>query len=298
MKKTRPPTRRALPTPTGSSFYSTRMDARRKKARPSPTPQNWDPLRKAGAAARQMLVAAAAKRWNVAESECETASGQVLHKTSGRSLTYGALAADAATLPVPDLNRVRLKDPQSYKIIGHSIPGVDSPLVVKGEPLFGIDTVVPGMLYAVFQKCTGATMTLSCSSSSCSPGPNSPNASFSGQIPVDGTILGSILASINLAAFGGTALTVSETVNWQTGVNAGKSVNFEFSDPMTLTYLDPNGNIVPNLVLYDSSLNGVIPLSGQDFSSVPGPVVGAGLPGLIAACGGLLGWWRRRKKIA
>ena len=117
------------------------------------TPQNWDPLRKAGAAARQMLVAAAAKRWNVAESECETASGQVLHKTSGRSLTYGALAADAATLPVPDLNRVKLKDPQSYKIIGHSIPGVDSPLVVKGEPLFGIDTVVPGMLYAVFQKC-------------------------------------------------------------------------------------------------------------------------------------------------
>jgi isoquinoline 1-oxidoreductase beta subunit len=117
------------------------------------TPQNWDPLRKAGAAARQMLVAAAAKRWNVPESECETASGHVLHKASGRSLTYGAVAADAATLPVPDLNKVKLKDPANYKIIGHSIPGVDSPLVVKGEPLFGIDTVVPGMLYAVFQKC-------------------------------------------------------------------------------------------------------------------------------------------------
>ena len=100
-----------------------------------------------------MLLTAAAKRWNVAESECETASGQVLHKTSGRSLAYGVLAADAATLPVPDLNTVKLKDPQSYKIIGHSILGVDSPLVVKGEPLFGIDTVVPGMLYAVFQKC-------------------------------------------------------------------------------------------------------------------------------------------------
>jgi isoquinoline 1-oxidoreductase subunit beta len=75
------------------------------------TPQNWDPLRKAGAAARQMLVAAAAKRWNAPESECETASGQVQHKASGRSLTYGAVAADAATLPVPDLNKVKLKDP-------------------------------------------------------------------------------------------------------------------------------------------------------------------------------------------
>jgi isoquinoline 1-oxidoreductase beta subunit len=117
------------------------------------TPQNWDPLRKAGAAARQMLIAAAAKRWNVPEGECETASGQVLHKASGRSLTYGAVASDAATLPVPDLNKVKLKDPANYKIIGHSIPGVDSPLVVKGEPMFGIDTVVPGMLYAVFQKC-------------------------------------------------------------------------------------------------------------------------------------------------
>ena len=117
------------------------------------TPQNWNPLRRAGAAARQMLVEAAAKRWNVAASECATASGQVRHQPSGRMLTYGAVAAEAAQQPVPDLNSVKLKDPKDYKIIGTSIPGVDSPLVVKGEPLFGIDTVVPGMLYAVFQKC-------------------------------------------------------------------------------------------------------------------------------------------------
>jgi isoquinoline 1-oxidoreductase subunit beta len=117
------------------------------------TPQNWNPLRRAGAAARQMLVEAAAKRWNVAASDCETASGEVRHKPTGRTLTYGAVAADAAQQPVPDLDSIKLKDPRDYKIIGTSIPGVDSPLVVRGEPLFGIDTVVPGMLYAVFQKC-------------------------------------------------------------------------------------------------------------------------------------------------
>ncbi|HTQ84074.1 MAG TPA: molybdopterin cofactor-binding domain-containing protein [Pseudolabrys sp.] len=117
------------------------------------TPLEWTPMRKVGAAARQMLIEAAAQKWNVAASECSTASGQVQHQPSGRSEAYGALATAAAALPVPNLNRVKLKDPKAYKIIGHSIPGYDSPLVVKGEPLFGIDTVVPGMLYAVFQKC-------------------------------------------------------------------------------------------------------------------------------------------------
>jgi isoquinoline 1-oxidoreductase subunit beta len=117
------------------------------------TPLNWEPMRQVGAAARQMLVTAAARQWNVGESECETGSGQVHHRQTGRTASYGMLASEAAQLPVPELNSVKLKDPKDFKLIGHSIPGVDSPEIIQGAAPFGIDTAVPGMLYAVFQKC-------------------------------------------------------------------------------------------------------------------------------------------------
>ena len=80
-------------------------------------------------------------------------SGVVYHRDSGRSLSYGALAAQAAGMPVPNLARVALKDPKDFKIIGRPIPGVDNAKIVSGQPLFGIDVTVPGMLHAVFQKC-------------------------------------------------------------------------------------------------------------------------------------------------
>jgi len=117
------------------------------------TPLNWDPLRRVGAAGRAMLVAAAAEAWGVAPAECSTASGVVLHPPSGRKLGYGALAGKAAMMRVPDLKTLRLKTPKEFKIVGRPIPGVDSPLIVAGKPLFGIDVAVPGMLYAVFEKC-------------------------------------------------------------------------------------------------------------------------------------------------
>jgi isoquinoline 1-oxidoreductase beta subunit len=117
------------------------------------TPLNYDPLRRVGAAGRQMLVVAAGQVWNVGPSECRTEAGVVYHPASGRSLAYGALAAQAATLPVPDLASVTLKDPKNFRIIGQRIPGVDNAKVVTGQPLFGIDVAVPGMLHAVFQQC-------------------------------------------------------------------------------------------------------------------------------------------------
>ncbi|MFN2563584.1 MAG: molybdopterin cofactor-binding domain-containing protein, partial [Gemmatimonadaceae bacterium] len=106
----------------------------------------WMPLRRAGASAREMLVAAAAARWGVAADECTTANGRVTHRGSGRSAAYGELADAAAALPVPP--EPRLKGPSQFALIGTRVPLVDTKEKVSGKAVYGADVRVPGMLFA------------------------------------------------------------------------------------------------------------------------------------------------------
>jgi isoquinoline 1-oxidoreductase beta subunit len=116
------------------------------------TPMNWDDLRRVGAVARAMLVNAAATAWNCPSGECRTDSGQVIHVSTGRKMAYGALAGQCAGVAAPDPKTIPLKDPKAYKIIGKAKPQYDTKKIVTGQPLFGIDVRVPGMLYATFEK--------------------------------------------------------------------------------------------------------------------------------------------------
>jgi len=106
----------------------------------------WLPLRRAGAAAREMLLAAAAARWSVPVKQCRTENGRVIHQGSGRTLDYGALVEDAAALPLPA--EPRLKDRSEFRLIGKRLPLLDTPSKVTGRAEFGIDVRVPGMLFA------------------------------------------------------------------------------------------------------------------------------------------------------
>ncbi len=114
------------------------------------TQSNYTPLRQAGATGRALLVQAAAQSWGVAESECTTDQGVVLHQASNRRATYGELASKAATLPPPA--NVQLKNPEDFKLLGTRVPGVDNEKIVTGQPLFGIDVQKPGLLYAAYVK--------------------------------------------------------------------------------------------------------------------------------------------------
>jgi isoquinoline 1-oxidoreductase subunit beta len=116
-------------------------------------PSSWEGLRKAGASARAMLVQAAAARWQVSAQDCRTQDSHVLHASSGRRASYRDLASEAAKLPLPSPDSLVLKARKDYRILGQRIGGVDNLKVVTGQPLFGVDQLLPGMLYATYEKC-------------------------------------------------------------------------------------------------------------------------------------------------
>ena len=111
----------------------------------------WEPLRRAGAAARSMLVSAACATWKVDADSCRAEKGEVIHVPTGRKLNYGALVDKAATLPVPD--QVALKDPKDFKLIGTPAKRLDSQDKVNGKAQFSIDVKVPGMKIATVAAC-------------------------------------------------------------------------------------------------------------------------------------------------
>jgi isoquinoline 1-oxidoreductase beta subunit len=117
------------------------------------TSTHFDRLRTAGASARHLLIQAAAARWKVPASECGTANARVNHTLSGNSLSYGELANDAATFPIPAPSELRFKARKDYHIIGKRKTGVDNLAIVTGKPLFGYDLNLPDQKTAVFVKC-------------------------------------------------------------------------------------------------------------------------------------------------
>ncbi len=111
----------------------------------------WMPLRTAGAAARQMLIAAAAQKWGVDPASCSAHHSAVWHGSD--KLAYGELVERASQLPVPDPASVTLKKPEEFQLIGKSLPRTDIPAKTDGSAIFGLDVRVPGMLYAVVARC-------------------------------------------------------------------------------------------------------------------------------------------------
>ncbi|WP_229238978.1 molybdopterin cofactor-binding domain-containing protein [Emticicia sp. C21] len=106
----------------------------------------WQPIRKAGAAAREMLTQTAAKRWNVSATECFAQDGKIVHRGSNKSFTYGELADDASKLEIP--KNPKLKEAKDFKIIGKYNKRLDVPERVTGKAVYGLDVDVPGMVYA------------------------------------------------------------------------------------------------------------------------------------------------------
>ena len=111
----------------------------------------WKLMREAGAAARSMLITAAAQNWNVPENACSTQKGEVIHQATGRRASYGSLVDKASSLPVP--RTIALKNPKDFRLLGQSMPRLDVPEKVNGQAVFGIDVKRPDLLIARVVRC-------------------------------------------------------------------------------------------------------------------------------------------------
>ena len=117
------------------------------------TMENFMPLRRAGATVRELMTSAAAQQWNVPKVECNANKGVVRHASSSRQASYGELVQAASRLPLPDPEKVPLKNESEFNLIGHATPRVDIPSKVNGSAGFGLDVRVPEMLFAVVARC-------------------------------------------------------------------------------------------------------------------------------------------------
>ena len=136
--------------PADKIYYNPRFNAQGTGGS-SGTPTSWNPLRKASATARALLIQAAAQKWGVDASECRAENSVVVHAPANRSVTYGSLAEAASKLPVP--KDTPLKTPEQYHLIGQATKRLDTPLKVNGTAQYGIDVRQPGMLHAVVARC-------------------------------------------------------------------------------------------------------------------------------------------------
>jgi isoquinoline 1-oxidoreductase subunit beta len=117
------------------------------------TRQNYMAYRRAGATVRELMITAAAAKWNVPREQCFARDGAVLHRSSTQKATYGELVEAASKLPLPNPEKLPLKKESEFRLIGHQVPRVDIPAKINGRAQFGLDVRVPDMLFAVIARC-------------------------------------------------------------------------------------------------------------------------------------------------
>jgi len=193
------------------------------------TQDAWGYMRRVGAQAREMLIAAAAQHWRVAKQECRAENSTVIHEPSGRRLSYGALVQTASRLPVPTGEDIPLKQPKDYRLIGKAMARVDVPAKVNGSAAFGIDVRVPDMLFAVIARCPhfgGKLRSFDSSAARSTPGVRAvfevPPIGFHPKFEVNLNVAGgvAVVADSTWAAMQGRK---ALKITWDKGPHAGES---------------------------------------------------------------------------